>query len=182
MKTLNLVVGGLVLIGATAFAAPSHAATSYRTVINHASTACVGTLHADQDLLRNRTMSVGNVTVDSTSDVRCGGVATPMNNGYDGQVILYEASVRNNSAASIDVNCSLADGVDDGTIGISTKYPKTITLAPGELGWFDWDGTDTGGTAWNTGPKFVYPSLMCQLPTDVSIGYTAIYYQEDVGQ
>jgi hypothetical protein len=183
MKALNSIIGALVVVGVSAFSAPSQAAphqsqlqqpvSVYRNVINHATAACMGSMQVDREMLRGRSMGLSNITAASVSDVRCGGVATPYN--HNGDVEIFETALRNSTAASVDVNCMLADGLEDGIFSVSTKYPKTITIAAGEVAWIDWTTADNGGN------NFIYPSLICQLPTDVSISYTAILYQVDVG-
>lgn len=174
MKALNSIIGALVVVSATAFSAPSQAATAYRVAINHASAACMGSSQHDRNVLQAEAMTLYNASGDTPADVKCGGVATPYNNG--GDVELYETAITNDTGESVDVNCSLADGVQDGTFTVATMYPKTITIGAGNVGYIDWTTDDTGG------PNFVFPSLVCQLPMNVGISYTAVVYQVDVGQ
>jgi len=180
MKAMTTLIGTLAAIGAMGFAAPTQAATIYRVATNHASAACMGSLDVDRSMLHARSMGVSNETDAAISDVKCGGVSTPYNNG--GDIILFEAVLKNATDVAIDVNCTLADGLQDGYTTVSTKYPKTVTIEAGQVAWIDWSGLDTGGDDWNTGANFVYPSLMCQLPTGVSISHTTVVYQEEIGQ
>ena len=172
MKTLNLIIGTLAVVGASAFASPAEAATSYRTAINHAAAACMGALPVDRNKLEARSMGLTNVQ-GGIANINCGGAATPYNN--NGDVEVYETALRNNGAASIDVNCMLVDGLEDGIVTVTTSYPKTLTLAAGAVGWIDWTSAD------NAGKNFIYPAMTCQLPGDVAISYTAVIYQVDVG-
>ena len=176
MKVLNTALSALVLVGATAFAAPSEAASSYRTVVNHASVACVGTNSSYQAMLTTRPEGRKNNTINPTI-VQCGGVATPYNN-Y-GDVLVYEVGMVNHDTVAMTINCALVDGVENDVV--STVYPKSVTIQPGETAWLNWDGNDTGGTTWNDGTPFSYPALNCQLPPKGEISYTALIYQVDVG-
>jgi len=172
MKTLNSIIGALVAIGALGFSASSQAATSYRVAVNHAAAACTGSTQLDRNMTRARAMGLANIK-DGVSEVNCGGVSTPFNNS--GDVEIFEAALRNSSRESVDVSCMLEDGVEDGATTIATKYPKTVTIAAGAVGWVNWSTFDSGGS------NFRFPALICQLPRNVAISYTAVIYQEDVG-
>jgi hypothetical protein len=172
MKALSTIIGSLVAVGAMAYSTPSHAATAYRIAINHATASCMGSLPVDRDMTRARPEGMTNVAA-GLSDVKCGGTATPLSNYSD--VELFEVALQNDSASDIEINCMLSDGLGENITGVTINYPKTITIAAGQSEWIDWDTNDTGGG------NFSYPSLSCQLPIDVSISYTLVMYQEDIG-
>jgi hypothetical protein len=172
MKALNTLIAALIVVSASAYAAPSQAATATRIAVNHASAACLGSLPVDRDMTRVRSSGMANVDA-GVSDIKCGGASTPLS-GYS-DVEVYEIALRNESAASVDVDCMLTDGLGEDITGVTTSYPRTVTIGPGEVAWIDWTTADTGGS------NFSYPSASCQLATDVSIAYTAVVFQEDVG-
>jgi len=173
MKALNTLIGALIVVSASAYAAPSQAATAYRVAVNHATAACMGSLPVDRDMTRVGSAGMINVKSRSVSDVKCGGSSTPLS-GY-ADVEVYEAALRNDSASAVNVSCMLIDGMGEDVTGITTSYPKTVSILPGQVAWLDWTTDDTGGV------NYSYPSLSCQLATNVTIAYTAVAYQEDVG-
>jgi len=172
MKVLNATIASVAFVAAIAAAPQARAESVYRMVINHAAANCMGSLAADRDMTRARTEGLANVD-SGISDVKCGGDSTPVNNASDVEV--YETAIRNSTAATVQVDCMLTDGLGEDTTGVTTNYPRSVTIGAGEVYWIDWTTEDTGGT------NFSYPSMSCQLPQDVSIVYTAIVYQEDVG-
>ena len=172
MKVLNTTVAAVALLGAIAAAPQAHATTAYRTVLSHSATTCTGTLNADTAKTRASSEGLRNVKT-GLSDVRCGGVGTPLANYND--VEYFETAIRNSTAGTVQVNCSLSDGLGQDVTGVTTTYPRSASLGPGEVYWFSWSTLDTGGA------NFSYPTMNCQLPTSVSTVYTLIMYQEDVG-
>lgn len=172
MKALNTLIGALIVVSASAYAAPSQAATSYRVAVNHATAACMGTLPVDRDMTRVGSAGMANIK-RGVSDVKCGGSSTP-SSGYP-DVEVFEAALRNDSTVVVNVSCMLIDGMGADVTGVTTSYPKTVSILPGQVAWFDWTTDDTGGV------NYTYPSLSCQLATNVTIAYTAVAYQEDVG-
>jgi hypothetical protein len=178
MKTLTTIISALIAVSATAFSAPSQATLVYKTTMNHGSVACVGMTRTYQNMLATRAEGRRNTTT-TTAVVQCGGVSTPLNN--DGDVVVYEVGLNNATAADIDVSCSLVDGFGAAGGTVSVVYPRSVTIPAGGAAYIDWNGVDTGGTSWDNGPHFIYPSMTCQLPLEAEIGYTAIIYQEDNG-
>ena len=172
MKVLSTAIAAVVLVGAAAVAPQAHAESVYRTALNNAAANCMGSLPADRDMTRARTEGLANVEA-GLSDVQCGGSGTPLNNYND--VEYFETAIRNSNNATVQVDCMLTDGLGEDVTGVSTSFPRQATLGPGEVYWFSWSTADTGGS------NFSYPSMSCQLPTDVSIVYTLVMYQEDVG-
>lgn len=172
MKALSTIIDSLVAVGAMAYSAPSQAETAYRIAVNHATSACMGTLPADRDMTRVGSNGMSNIK-RGLSDVKCGGTSTPLSNYNDVEV--FEAAVRNDSASTVTVNCMLTDGMGMDVTGVTTSYLQSITILAGQVGWLDWTTGDTGGT------NYSYPSLSCQLTTNVTIAYTAIGYREDIG-
>jgi hypothetical protein len=172
MKALSTIIGSLVAVGAMAYSNPSHAETAYRVAVNHATSACMGSLPVDRDM--TRVASTGMVNIKKgLSDVKCGGSSTPLANSQEVEV--FEAAIRNDSPSNVTVNCSLTDGMGTDVTGLTTSYLKSVTILAGQVAWLDWTTADTGGT------NYSYPSLSCQLGTNMSIVYTAIAYHEDVG-
>jgi len=178
MKTLTTIISALIAVSATAFSAPSQAALVYKTTMNHGSVACGGMTQTYQNMLSTRPEGRKN-RMSTIAVVQCGGVSTPLNNS--GDVVVYEVGFNNTTAANITVSCSLTDGFGAAGGSVSVVYPKSTTIPAGGAAWIDWDGTDTGGTSWDNGPHFIYPSMTCNLPLNAEIGYTAIIYQEDNG-
>jgi hypothetical protein len=172
MKALSTIIGSLVAVSAMAYSTPSHAETSYRIDVNHATAACMGTLPVDRDMTRVGSSGMSNIK-RGLSDVKCGGSSTPAANSQEVEV--FEAAIRNESASNVTINCMLTDGMGSDITGVTTSYLKSVTILAGQVAWVDWTTADTGGT------NFSYPSLSCQLTTNVTIAYTAIAYHEDVG-
>jgi hypothetical protein len=181
MKALNSIIGALVVVSATAFSAPSQAAMVYRSEMSHGSVACRGTTPSYNNMLLTRSDGRWNSTVNP-STVLCGGTGTPMNN--DGDVVVFEvglSNVGNPGAASVTINCSLVDGLGAAGGTATVLYPKTVTIAAGDVAYLDWDGNDTGGTRWDDGAHYIYPAVSCTLPPKAQISYSAIIYQEEIG-
>lgn len=172
MKALSTIIGSLVAVSAMAYSAPSHAETAYRIAVNHATSACMGTLPIDRDMTRVGSTGMANIK-RGLSDVKCGGASTPLANSQDVEV--FEVAIRNDSASNVTVNCLLTDGMGADVTGVTTSYLKSTTILAGQVAWLDWTTDDTGGT------NYSYPSLSCQLATNVTIAYTAIAYHEEVG-
>jgi hypothetical protein len=172
MKALSTSIGSLVAVSAMAYSNPSHAETAYRTAINHASAACMGSLPTDRDMTVAGSDGLANVE-SGVSDVKCGGAATSANNYND--VEYFETAIRNSTGATVEVDCMLIDGMGEDVTGVTTNYPQHASLSPGQVYWLSWSTADTGGS------NFSFPSLSCQLPKDVSVVYTAVVYQEDIG-
>jgi hypothetical protein len=172
MKALNTLIGALIVVGASAYAAPSQAATAYRIAVNHATAACMGTLPVDRDMTQVASSGMANIK-RGLSDVKCGGSSTPLENASDVEV--FEAALRNSSNSNVTVNCTVTDGMGSDVTGVTTSYLKSVTILAGQVAWLDWTTDDTGGS------NYSYPSLSCQLATNVTLIYTAIGFQEDVG-
>jgi hypothetical protein len=178
MKTLTTIISALIAVSATAFSAPSQATMAYRTTVNNGSVTCAGATQFNQNMLANNADGTKNTTLN-TAVVQCGGVSTPFNN--NGDVIVYEVGLDNLTASSVTINCSLTDGLGNAGGTIDTFYPKSVTIPANSSAWIDWNGTDTGGTTWDNGTPFMYPSMSCQLPNKTQVSYSAIIYQVDVG-
>lgn len=179
MKALNSIIGALVVVGATAFSAPSEAAIVLRSTISNGSAVCSGTTGNYQNMLTTRAEGRRNSGSTNTSVVTCGGAATPMN--LNGDVVVYEVGFNNSTTSDITVNCSLVDGVGVAGGTDSKVFPKTEVIPAGGTVYLDWNSGDNGGSGWDTGPFFVYPSLICNLPPKAEIAYTAIIYRAETG-
>jgi hypothetical protein len=179
MKALNSIIGALVVVSATAFSTPSNAAIVLRSTITNGSVACSGTTSNYQNMLTTRAEGRRNSGSTNTSMVTCGGAATPMN--MDGDVVAYEIGFNNASPNSITVNCSLVDGLGAAGGTDSKVLPKMVVIPAGGAAYIDWNSGDNGGTGWDSGPFYIYPSLTCNLPPKAEIAYTAIIYRVDVG-
>lgn len=180
MKALNSIIGALVVVSATAFSAPTQAVMVSRIQVSSAVAGCHGTTATFDDMLKVSYQGMRNASANKMAIINCGGVATPNNSGT-GDVVVYEIGLDNRGATDITLNCSLYDGLADSITGVATVYPKSVTVPAGSAAYIDWDGTDTGGTQWDNGAKFSYPSVECQLPTNMELSYTAQIYNVDVG-
>ncbi len=182
MKVLNTAIAAAAVALVSAYSAPSQAAVASRISINHAATACQGMDASDRSTLLNQAQGTSNTGVGIVSVV-CGGVSTPVNNGSGtGDIVLYEMQLHNATDNDILVDCILTDGfpdLDDGEI--STLYPKQVLVPAHGVEWISWNGLDTGGSQWDNGAKFSYPSSACQLPQGTSINYTVTFSWADVG-
>jgi hypothetical protein len=182
MKTLNsAILTALVLVSGTAFSASSQAAMVYKNEMSAGSTACRGATPAYNNMLLTKSDGRWNSTVNP-STVLCGGTSIPMNN--DGDVVVFEiglTNVNNPGGAAVVVNCTLTDGLGVAGGTSTVLYAKQQTIQPGQAAYLDWDGNDTGGTRWDDGAHFIYPTVSCTLPPKAQISYTATISQEDNG-
>lgn len=182
MKTLNSIIGTLVVVGTTVFSAPSEAASQARIAINHASVACSGTTANYDRYLVERPQALGN-NGGTTALVQCGGVATPQDDYYGmGDIVVYEVGLSNPTTSPMTISCSLTDGLQDALHSVLPVWPKSVTVAAGGVASISWNGLDMGGSAWNNGTKFQYPAVTCQLPSKGEIVYTGTLSYADVGQ
>lgn len=179
MNTKTILSSAILAASAMLQSTPAHASVdpaSLRYALSHGSVACSGNNSGYQNMLGTRSEGRRNSGSTSVSVVTCGGIATPMN--YGGDVIAFEVGFNNSTASNISVSCSLVDGLGVAGGTVTTVYPKNVVIPAGGTAYLDWNGGDTGGTGWDNGPAYIYPSLSCNLTPKAEIAYTAIVYRE----
>jgi hypothetical protein len=164
------ILAGLALGTLVLCAAPAPAATVTRNVLRMATLGCQSALPTFDTSIRKRPLAVQN---EGTADayVTCGLQGTFLAAPLSTSVAV---KLRNNTAASVAVSCTLTDA----GAGLSNPiyFTKTVTLAANavdvDLGF---SSADNGGTA------FIYPAFSCALPPGTGISATTQSYPEDVG-
>lgn len=165
-------ITSFLLAALTAAAPAALAVTTARSEMTLAPAACQPALPLYATQIRTRPMAAQN---EGTKDafVTCGMRGVLNNVRY-----IQQAGVmlRNNSARSISVRCTLVDaGVD---LNTPTYYTRTVQLAANSA------GTQIVWTAalHNSGLSFRYPAVSCLLPPGAGISGVTRRYMEEVGQ
>lgn len=164
------ILAGLALGTLALLAQPAPAATVTRNVLRMATLGCQSALPTFDTSIRKRPLAVQN---EGTADafLTCGlegtFLAVPLSTSVG-------VKLRNNTASSVDVSCTLTDA----RTGLNTPiyFTRTVTLAANAT---DVDLSFT--TADNNGTAFIYPAFSCVLPPGTGISATTQSYPEDVG-
>lgn len=145
-----------------------------RSFVQNASGTCQAALPSFEGLVRKRPLALQNES-GSTAFVSCSLVGTHFGPGYSARVVdIVFAGLINNTDASIEVTCTLVDGL--AKLTPSTFIPQTA-IVPAN-GWVElsWDAADNGGS------RFVFSAnVQCALPFGTGISYTASLYDEEIG-
>ncbi len=160
----------LTLATLAGLASPAQAVSVTRNVLRMATLGCQSALPTFDTSIRKRPLALQN---EGTADafVTCGLEGTFLAAPLSTSVAV---KLRNNTAASVDVSCTLTDAGPG--LHNPTYFTKTVTLAANAV------DVDLGFTsADNGGNAFIYPAFSCALPPGIGIAATTQSYPEDVG-
>lgn len=148
----HLTITGTALAAAMLFAPSDAAAQQY---IQNASGICQGALPVFDTNLRNRPLAVSN---EGTSNAF---VSCAMHDRYGNASSLFGAWIHNNTAAAVDVSCTLISG---NAVDGPTYFPKTQAYAAGTGAYILWSTADNGGANFGSQGNF-----SCNLPPGVEL-------------
>lgn len=165
MSRLATAVTTALLLGAGSIH-DARAATVIKFYLNQAVASCQPALPAFDGLIRKRPKAVANEGT-STAFVSC----APGNQRDNFETVeTFSIVLLNRNAASVQMTCTLVDGVGDSNTSVSTT--KTITVTANVRSNIVWSYTaDNGGQRYST------PSVSCALPPSTelaAIAYTAL--------
>ncbi len=147
------------------------AATLQRSFVQNATGACQAALPVFDGQIRKRPLAIQNEGTASAY-VTCSFMGTDRTDAGITDIYLY---ADNNSAAEVDITCTLVTGASG--VG-AAYYAKTLTIpanTPTNL--FFWDAADNGGENFDN----YTTNVSCNLPVDTGLTATFIYFDEDVG-
>ena len=173
-RTLSMALGASLGMAALAASGTSHAATIASKFKSNASGVCQSAFSAGAGaVVRTRPLAIQNEGA-SNAFVTC---SVPYNEdaGEQPNAMGFGAYFVNNTAAPVDVSCTLVSG----TPRIGANYVvKETTLPPGDvqefIAFFPADLPDAPATIFA-------PNLSCGLPPGVGIQYLYYYYDRQIG-
>lgn len=149
---------GFSVLGLAFAMAPVSTASASVQYLHGSTAACVGALPAYQTSLRFSPYALINNGTANTF-VTCSGT-----NLLSNPIEIVAVWFTNNTGASVDIDCTLATGVNAIR---DTTVPKTQTYANGASGYLLWNyTTDNAGVTWN-----YVPAVSCILPPGVSLDF-----------
>jgi len=168
MRRTTLVIG--TLIASLGISGQASAVKQERTSFQGAVNNCQAPLPSFEGAFRKRPLGIANGG-SSPAFINCALSAQEINS--DG-IFTVLVLLINRGAASVEVSCTLIDGLAS-PLGTPSFFPKIFTVAAGQSAPGQWTQAD------NSGRFFFLPSLSCMIPPGVEINGTLTFYNIDVG-
>lgn len=149
---------------------PASAATVFKFYLNHAVSVCQPALPAFDGLIRKRPKALANEGT-TTAFVSC----APGHQGDSSRTVeALQVLLINRRASSVQMACTLVDGLGDDTV--SASLVKTVDVAANGSASLTWQsGPDNGGL------RYGLPAVSCALSAGTEIIGLAYQAMDEIG-